>query len=274
MRWRAVLGRPGRHLRHVVSEYGEYVEHSTAPVTRREIPGPATVLIIELDEPLHAAGAAEGGALRPVDAFVGSPGRGPAITWHGGVQHCVEVRLTLLGAYRLFGTMRELAGRIVPLDGLWQGPANRLAERLVAADGAEARFDILDQVLGAALATGPAPDPEVTHAWDRLQHAAGEIAIGDLLAETGWSRSRLAERFRAQTGLTPKAAASMLRFNRAAELLVVQENTSIASVALSCGYYDQAHLNRDFRRLAGCTPTEWKRAQLTTLVGAGHVPEG
>lgn len=268
-----MLGPPGRTLSHVVESYGEYFEQSAAPVSRREIPGPATVLIIELDEPLFAAGAAETAGPRRVGAFVGCPGRGPAITWHRGRQHCVEVRLSLLGAYRLFGTMSDMAGRIVDLDAVLGAPADRLAGRLATAADARARFDILDQVIGDAVATGPSPDPEVRYVWDRLRNAAGDVAIGDLLRETGWSRSRLAERFRAQTGLTPKTAASTVRFHRAAHHMVAQPTVPLAAVAVACGYYDQAHLDHDFRQFAGCTPTQWRRTQLTDLVGAGVIAE-
>lgn len=267
------MGQPGQHLWRIVDSYGEYFEHSASPVSRREIPGPATVLIIELDHPLHAVGAAENGPLRPVSAFVGAPGRGPAITWHRGIQHCVEVRLTLLGAYQLFGKMSDLAGRIVDLNSVLRTPTHRLLDRLVTAANAEARFDILDQTIGEAVSTGPLPDPEVRYVWDRLQDTTGEISIGDLLHETGWSRTRLADRFRTQTGLTPKSAASILRLNRAAEDLIVQPEISVSSVAVSCGYYDQAHLNHDFRRFAGCTPSDWRRAQLPELVGAGVLAE-
>ena len=49
--------------------------------------------------------------------------------------------------------------------------------------------------------------------------------------------------------------ARVARFRRAERLLRAPAHRSIAAVALTCGYYDQAHLNRDFRELAGCPPT-------------------
>lgn len=268
-RWRAVLGPPAEPFRHVVETYAEYEEFSTSPVVRRELPAPRSVLIIELAAPLLAAGAADGDTImHSATAFVGVPGRGPASTWHAGAQHCLEVRLTQLGVYRLFGSMSDLGGRIVALDALWGSPADTLTARLVAVSSWEERFDILDGVLGAAFADGPEPDPEVAHSWGRLQRARGDLAIRELVAETGWSRGRLAARFRAQTGLTPKAAATLMRFDHAVQLLDGMPS-SLASVATSCGYYDQAHLNRDFRALAGCSPTQWASSQLTDLVGAG-----
>ncbi|MEV1296037.1 AraC family transcriptional regulator [Pseudonocardia sp. NPDC049635] len=101
-----------------------------------------------------------------------------------------------------------------------------------------------------------------------MTDTAGAVVIGELAEETGWSRSHLADRFRDQTGLTPKTAAGLLRFTRAVDLLH-DGDMSLPSVAATCGYYDQAHLNRDFRSFAGCTPTQWRRSHLTGLVGTG-----
>ncbi|MBC8091667.1 MAG: AraC family transcriptional regulator, partial [Pseudonocardia sp.] len=60
----------------------------------------------------------------------------------------------------------------------------------------------------------------------------------------------------------PKPAARVLRFQRAAELLVPTTGTcrgaiTISEVAADCGYADQSHLVREFHALAGCTPTTY-----------------
>lgn len=81
--------------------------------------------------------------------------------------------------------------------------------------------------------------------------------MAELAAGAGWSRQHLARRFRDELGLSPKLAARIVRFERARKMIQsAMPRPPLADVALACGYFDQAHLNRDFVRLAGCTPTE------------------
>jgi AraC-like DNA-binding protein len=78
----------------------------------------------------------------------------------------------------------------------------------------------------------------------------------------GWSRRHLAARFRDQVGLPPKVVARVLRFQCALRLMGTDGGPAWSDVALACGYYDQAHLNREFRSLAGCAPTRYFAARL------------
>jgi AraC-like DNA-binding protein len=87
--------------------------------------------------------------------------------------------------------------------------------------------------------------------------------VSALAAGTGWSERHLTSRFRAEIGLTPKAAARVIRFDRARKLLVrnltehADASYRLADLAADCGYFDQAHLAREFRALAGCPPSQW-----------------
>ena len=64
--------------------------------------------------------------------------------------------------------------------------------------------------------------PEVGWVWQQLLQAGGAVRVSALAAETGWSGRHLTSRFRAEIGLTPKAAARVIRFSRARQLLVRQ----------------------------------------------------
>jgi AraC-like DNA-binding protein len=74
---------------------------------------------------------------------------------------------------------------------------------------------------------------------------------------TGLSHKWLIELFRAQVGLTPKLYCRLRRFETALTLIGQQKEPNWARLALRCGYFDQAHFNRDFRALSGLCPTEY-----------------
>ena len=69
-------------------------------------------------------------------------------------------------------------------------------------------------------------------------------------------RCQLERRFLWEVGLTPKRLSRIVRFQRAIDLLRTTDERW-AAVALDCGYYDQAHLNREFRDFAGQSPGQY-----------------
>jgi AraC-like DNA-binding protein len=172
-------------------------------------------------------------------AFVAGPTDHAGLVDQRGEIDCLDLKLTPLGAYQLFGMpVSELTNRVVDLDEL-----------------ATIRPDRLDEDLMRLADRGPTPAPEVVWVWRRLTKAHGNVPIGELAAEVGWSRRHLVNRFRAQVGLPPKTFARVMRFE---ELLRRLPHTHRpAEVAAACGYYDQAHMNRDFREFAGTTPSEY-----------------
>ncbi|MYS87130.1 helix-turn-helix domain-containing protein [Embleya scabrispora] len=252
-RWEAAIGRPDLGLGGLVVGYRGFCESAGGPVVRRELPASGLVLLISLGEPLSLVRGGRGGAAAAA-ALVGV-GREGVEAAHGGAQRVLEVRLSPLAAGVCFGVpASELAESVVDVAEFWPD-AGELVELLRGDSGWAERFERIEAILGARAERGRAADPVLAGSWRQVTDRRGDLGIGVLHEQTGWSRKRLAQRFRAEIGLPPKAMANLVRFEHAVGLLRCPNVGSLAEVALRCGYYDQAHLNREFKEYAGCTPT-------------------
>ncbi|MFH9070508.1 helix-turn-helix transcriptional regulator [Streptomyces alboflavus] len=254
-RWRVTRPWPPT-LRPFLHSYAGYWEATVSPFRVRLVPTGRAVLVISLGAPfaqvrrLDQAGPAE----HVVGSLIAGLEDGPRVLDHPGGQEAIRIELTPLGAYRLFAMpMRELTNQVVELPHVLGPRSAELVERLAATGDWGARFDLLDAALLARLDRGPDPAPEVSHAWRLLSRSGGAVPIARITAEVGWSHSYLVRRFTQQIGLTPKMSARVLRFHRAAGLLARAQG-DLDDVAATCGFYDQSHLNREFRALADVTP--------------------
>ncbi|MGH9049148.1 MAG: helix-turn-helix domain-containing protein [Acidimicrobiia bacterium] len=248
-----------------VRGYCGYIERSALPVRRREVPHGGVVLILSFGDSIDVT-TANGGEARPqrLRSFVAGLHDAPVFTQYEGCQHGVQVDLTPLGAFRLFGVpAHELANHSVGLDDVRGREIEHLIDRLASARaGWSARFDMVDRTLSEWLADGPDPDRPVAWAWHQLERSNGRVTVADLADEIGWSRRHLAGRFREQIGLAPKPTGRVLRFRHAVDLLERASDQTIADVAATAGYADHSHLVRDFRALAGCSPSELVAARM------------
>jgi AraC-like DNA-binding protein len=130
-----------------------------------------------------------------------------------------------------------------------------------------------EAVLGAVAALRPhlRPGPPV-RGRDRAEHAAvrrarhhlmerwdQRVTLAELAAVAGLSRFELVRRFREHNGVAPHAFQTNLRVERARRLLAA--GVAPAEVAAACGFADQPHLSRTFKRAVGVSPGRYARAQ-------------
>jgi AraC-like DNA-binding protein len=184
----------------------------------------------------------------------------PALIAHDGNQEGVAIELTPLGSRTLFAMpASELWDLSVEFTDVVGATGSELWERLQPATTWDARFRACDDTLLRLVR-----EDEVARRAAALLDDPGGYGRQDAGGtETGYSRQHLARRFRREFGLTPKLAARVVRFERARRMLQsVPSFVSITQVAMSSGYYDQAHLYRDFSELAGCTPSELLREEV------------
>jgi AraC-like DNA-binding protein len=271
-------------LRPLVSWYSGYREADAPPGRHRGLPSPWLTLIVTLDDPLVISEHPD--PHQPASqhqVLVGGLHTAPALVTHDGRQSGIQLGLTPLGARVLLGVPAgELATLDVEGDEVLGRFAAELQDRVRAAGTWTGRFAALDGLLAARAGltrlrpeggpvllprrTGPMDEraliaPEVTYAWRTLLASRGAVSVADLAGETGWSSRHLDNRFRSEIGLTPKAAARVIRFDRARRMLMRRIHDggppALADLAAAGGYYDQAHLAREFRGLAGCPPSRW-----------------
>lgn len=175
-----------------------------------------------------------------------------------------------MGARVLLGRPAgELASTVVELSTLLGPVAGELIERLRSATTWTGRFLELDDVLTRIARQRDGPAPELGWAWRRLIRSHGRVRVVTLAKEVGWSRRHLGERFHREFGLTPKVAGRVMRFEAAHRLLRAPERPGLAEVANRAGFYDQAHLHREWRELAGCTPSRWLADELPSVHDGG-----
>jgi AraC-like DNA-binding protein len=128
---------------------------------------------------------------------------------------------------------------------------------LLSADDTKlgAAVRVLERILLSRLPSIAAPNRLVTHAVSAL-FAPAPPSVATLARELGWSRQHLTRALRFHVGVSSMQLARVARLQRAVELLQRGEGSSLAETAVRLGYFDQAHMSRDFRELAGVTPQE------------------
>jgi AraC-like DNA-binding protein len=258
---------PAPALSAFVARYVGYRLEGAPPRVHRGLPSRHLTFIVSLAEPidiLRMPAAKQSPAA--LQAFVGGLHTSAARIRTASVQHGISVDLRPFGARALLGLpAAELTATVVALDDLL-GPAGReLPERLQACASWPERFAALDALLARALDARRLAPPWVLQAWQRLTESAGAPDVGGLARELGWSRRHFTEGFHREIGLPPRQLARVLRFERSRALLARPDRPPLAEAAVACGCYDQAHLYREWRDLAGCTPTQWLAEELPSV---------
>jgi len=216
-----------------------------------------------------------------------------------GERHFMVARFTPLGAYLFLGVpMDSIANAAVDLDRIDPTIARAVMDNVARARGWPARFAAMDALIAARIADAAKPravadavSGAVAHVWHRLVATDGAVPLGPLAAELDCSHRALIARFRTSVGFPPKTIARLLRFNRVVHALDRASRTRAdgtvgkpyiesaqaharrirddarrsisirwAEIAADCGYFDQAHLIKDFREFAGRTPTAFLRS--------------
>jgi AraC-like DNA-binding protein len=271
------IGLPAPRLRPFVARYTGYWLDGFPPGSHQGLPSGSLTVVLSLGPPVDlAVMPTSAQAPASFDALVAGLHTSPVTIAYGDSQRGIQLEVTPLGARALFGLPAgALASTVVGFDDVVGLPAGGWLERLRAAASWAERFTRVDELLeNLVRRTDAVPEwaPELSEAWRLLVGSGGAVEINRVAREVGWSRRHLAQRFQSEVGVSPKQAARILRFDRTRRFLAQPDRPALADAAVVCGYYDQAHLTREFRELAGMTPTAWLHEQLPSVQDDGAIP--
>jgi AraC-like DNA-binding protein len=163
----------------------------------------------------------------------------------------------------------ELYGQQVNLEDFWGRSGRSLREQLLEASTPNRMFDLMEKHLLRHAKKGLQRHAATHHALREIADGPGVERIAQLTDQVGLSPRRFIEVFRKEVGLTPKVFCRLRRFQRALRAVARQETVDWAHVALSCGYFDQAHFIHDFKAFSGLNPTTYLALRTPHL---NHVP--
>lgn len=248
---------PDHPLAWVVRRIWDF-EGWTAHRRERVFPNGEVELIVQLDERYHDV---HGPVIRPTPLTCVTGIQTGAMVIQAPPRPCrvLGVRFHPLGAWAILQhPLSELTDVTADLHDLVGSAAGALAERCDDNQDPAGRVRRTIEWLCGRLqhsATVPRLSAAVGRVAERIAKADGVVRIGPLRMAAGLTTGQLAAAFREQIGVTPKRFARIHRFRFALGMLQ-SGASSLSRVALRAGYYDQPHMNAEFRSLAGLSPCQ------------------
>lgn len=194
--------------------------------------------------------------------------------------YCFGVLLTPWGLSQIFDSPIG-GGSVYELNAICAHAYSGLSEALYEAPGFHARCDLIESHLQSRFKVGASSLNALKNVCHRIHSIEGNTTVGALAESMGMEKRQVERLFARYVGLTPKRYANLCRVeaaryrlknqcrnrflasNQKLEASVVcnrqsdEGSFSLASIALDCGFSDQAHFNRAFKSIVRVTPGEY-----------------
>lgn len=187
---------------------------------------------------------------------VGTMTRPLAVNTTGPV-HFVGVRFKPGKAHQFLGvSAHEVTDISVALDDVWGKDAEFLKESILDLSLPNRQILALEQELSRRALRLDVCDRNLERLVAFIEHNRGAVSVESLASLAGLSRQHLARKFDHYIGVSPKIFCRIVRF-RGVLALKRERTLDWTSLALDLGYFDQAHMIRDFKEFTGTSPMKF-----------------
>ena len=134
-----------------------------------------------------------------------------------------------------------------------------LEERLLETKEIAVRFRILENFLITKFVSKMDLNPCVSFAVGEMTERPDGVNIARMNNKIGYSQKHFTDIFRKQVGVNPKSYLKIMRFQKAVRTIDAADEIDWGTIALDCGFYDQAHFINDFKHFSGFTPEQYSK---------------
>jgi AraC-like DNA-binding protein len=190
--------------------------------------------------------------------------------WIAGLRHEFITISALAGSSMLVVRFREgmaypvlqlplglLKNQVLPADLTLNPDINLLHEQLVNALTPEEKFAFTLDFLALRLRRNIEIHPAVSFAVGKIMADPAQMTVDAIARKTGWSHKHLVSLFNKYVGVSPKEFVRITRFQKAIFAIGNEASVDWARLVHDCGYYDQAHFIKDFKRFSGLSPVTY-----------------
>jgi AraC-like DNA-binding protein len=162
------------------------------------------------------------------------------------------------GAWPFFSLpVAELNNMTIETDIFWNTEIHSIRDAILNNESVECKFNILEKYFLQKGKRKLEPNVFVSYAIEQLQRSPQLWTIKQLAAKTGFTQKHIISLFKKYAGLSPKQFARIARFQKVIHELEQKRSIEWTSLALDCGYYDQAHFIKEFHAFSGINPTAY-----------------
>ena len=151
---------------------------------------------------------------------------------------------------------KQLVNTLMPLTAIWQNQNVEalLTDPISKAGTFEAKCAAAEKGLSELFKGIRSLDEKLNKAIASILETKGKIGVTELAGVVGVSRQTLKSKFDQGVGFAPKLFGRLQRFQNTLKTLYRSGRSSWTDLAQECGYYDQAHLIREFNHFTGFSP--------------------
>jgi AraC-like DNA-binding protein len=228
------------------------------PAVERIVPDGCAEIIFQCGDPFrHVALDGSPGPLQPRAFVAGVLSRFWLVQPTGRVE-TMGMRLRPGGVGALFGgSAASLSDEATPLDALLGRAGSELAEQIMSGSGDRDRVLAAERFLAGTEDRAAKSTAVLAAAVAAVMRSRGRARLADIARSSSWSPRQLQRRFRDQVGVGLKTLSRIARFQELLRRLREGPAARWTDHALAAGFYDQAHLVRDFREFTGQSPSRF-----------------